>query len=99
LLASSLSKSVDGGLTANYVGGYSGPFGIHPDIQDLEFVVIQLSCKRMVALANRQYFSSATNWKSTCKGLDIGGLILGFNTDQMGGKYHNGNDFFQMEQW
>jgi hypothetical protein len=30
-------------LTANYVGGYSGPFGIHPDIQDLEFVVIQLS--------------------------------------------------------
>ena len=97
--ASSLSKSVDGGLTANYVGGYSGPFGIHPDIQDLEFIgnTVIVATDGGVS-ESTDNFSSAANWKSTCKGLDAldyWGFDLGFNTDQMGGgKYHNGNDIF-----
>ncbi len=97
--ASSLSKSVDGGLTFNFVGGYSGPYDIHPDIQDLVFIgnTVVVATDGGVSQSTDN-FSSATNWKSTCKGLDAldyWGFDLGFNTDQMGGgKYHNGNNIF-----
>jgi hypothetical protein len=66
----SLSKSVDGGLTANYVGGYSGPFGIHPDIQDLEFVVIQLSAADGGVSESTDILAVQLIGKVLCKGLD-----------------------------
>ncbi|WP_310556520.1 T9SS type A sorting domain-containing protein [Flavobacterium sp.] len=95
----SLFKSVDGGLTLNAVGGYTGPYEIHPDIQDLVMfgntVVVATDGGVSQSTDN---FSSSGNWKSTCRGLDAldyWGFDLGFNTDQMGGgKYHNGNDIF-----
>jgi hypothetical protein len=70
LLNLSLSKSVDGGLTANYVGGYSGPFGIHPDIQDLEFVVIQLSAADGGVSESTDILAVQLIGKVLCKGLD-----------------------------
>ncbi len=97
--ASTLSKSVDGGLTANYVGGYYGTYDIHPDIQDLVFIgnTVVVATDGGVSQSTDN-FSSSDNWKSTSKGLDAldyWGFDLGFNTDQMGGgKYHNGNDIF-----
>jgi photosystem II stability/assembly factor-like uncharacterized protein len=95
----SLYKSTDGGLTFNAVGGYNGPFGVHPDIQDLDIfgnnVVVSTDGGVSESTDN---FTSLSNWKSTSKGLDgldYWGFDLGFNTDQMGGgKYHNGNDIF-----
>ncbi len=95
----SFFKSVDGGLTFSAVGGYTGPFHIHPDIQDLVIfgntVVVATDGGVSESTDN---FSSAANWHSTSKGLDAldyWGFDLGFNTDQMGGgKYHNGNDIF-----
>ena len=95
----SFFKSVDGGLTFSAVGGYTGPFHIHPDMQDLVIfgntVVIATDGGVSESTDN---FTSAANWHSTSKGLDAldyWGFDLGFNTDQMGGgKYHNGNDIF-----
>jgi photosystem II stability/assembly factor-like uncharacterized protein len=95
----SLYKSIDGGLTFSAVGGYLGSFGIHPDIQDMVIfgnnVVVSTDGGVSESSDN---FTSASNWHSTCKGLDAldyWGFDLGFNTDQMGGgKYHNGNDIF-----
>ncbi len=95
----SLFKSVDGGLTISAVGGYRGPYDIHPDIQDMVIFgnTVVVSTDGGVSQSTDN-FSSADNWKSTCKGLDAldyWGFDLGFNTDQMGGgKYHNGNDIF-----
>ncbi len=92
-------KSTDGGLNFNAVGGYSGPFPVHPDIQDLVFFGnnVVLATDGGVSVSTDS-FTNTSNWRSTCKGLfalDYWGFDVGFNTDQMGGgKYHNGNNIF-----
>ncbi len=96
---SSLFKSNDGGLNFNPIGGYLGPYKIHPDIQDLVIfnntVVVATDGGVSESTDN---FTNSANWRSTCSGLDTfdyWGFDQGFNTDQMGGgKYHNGNDIF-----
>ena len=92
-------KSIDGGLNFNTVGGYSGSFGTHPDMQDLVMFGsnVILSTDGGVS-ASSDNFTTLSNWHSTCKGifaLEYWGFDVGFNTDQMGGgKYHNGNNIF-----
>jgi photosystem II stability/assembly factor-like uncharacterized protein len=96
---STLFKSTDGGVNFNAIGGYSGPFDIHPDIQDIAFygnnVVVTSDGGVSVSTDN---FTNVSNWRSTNKGifaLDYWGFDVGFNTDQMGGgKYHNGDNIF-----
>ena len=93
--SNSLYKSTNGGLAFSPVGGYAGPFKVHADIQDIVFVgdTVVLSTDGGVS-ESTDNFTSLSNWKSTCKGLDTRdylGFDVGFNTDQMGGgTLHNG---------
>ena len=89
-------KSTDGGLNFTSVGGFMGPFGLHPDMQS------------MVALGNDAYittdggvnystdfFTSTANFSIRHKGLtgsDYWGFGQGWSEDLVvGGRYHNGN--------
>ena len=100
--ACSFYKSIDGGLTFSDIGGYSGSFGTHVDMEDLVLFGnnVVLSTDGGVS-ESTDGFTNLANWKSTCKGLDAleyWGFDVGFNTDQMGGgKYHNGNNMFNPE--
>uniref|UniRef100_UPI003751A9AC sialidase family protein n=1 Tax=Flavobacterium sp. TaxID=239 RepID=UPI003751A9AC len=97
--ACSLNKSTDGGLNYRAIGGYVGPFEVHPDIQDIVLFgdTVVLATDGGVSESS-DGFESFSNWKSTCRGLDsldYWGFDIGFNTDQMGGgKYHNGNSMY-----
>lgn len=89
-------KSIDGGVNFAPLGGYGGPFGLHPDIQ----------CTR--TLGNDTYittdggvnyssdfFSELSNWSVRNNGLtgsDFWGFGQGWEEDiVVGGRYHNGN--------
>jgi photosystem II stability/assembly factor-like uncharacterized protein len=92
-------KSTDGGLNFKAIGGYSGPFGIHPDIQDIAFYGNTVIVATDGGLSeSTDSFTNVANWRSTNRGiftLDYVGFDAGFNTDQMGGgKYHNGDNIY-----
>ena len=99
LSACSLFKSTDGGLNYSAIGGYRGPYPIHPDIRDIVLFgdTVVLATDGGVSESS-DGFNNPSNWKSTCKGLvdlDYWGFDIGFNTDQMGGgKFHNGNSMY-----
>jgi photosystem II stability/assembly factor-like uncharacterized protein len=94
-----LFKSTNGGLNFNAIGGYNGPFGVHPDIQDIAFYgnTVIVATDGGVS-ESTDSFTNVANWRSIGKGiytLDYVGFDAGFNTDQMGGgKYHNGDNIY-----
>lgn len=100
-----LFKSVNGGTTYTAVGGYSGQFAIHPDIQDMKLLP---SGETWVAtdggmIITTDNFTSTSNYFARINGLigsDMWGFDQGWNEDLVvGGRYHNGNtaiaDFYQ----
>ena len=100
-----LFKSLNGGSNFTAVGGYSGNFSIHPDIQDIKMLP---NGKTWVSTdggmnLTTDNFSSQLNYFVRVNGLvgsDMWGFDQGWNEDiVVGGRYHNGNtamaDFYQ----
>ncbi len=88
-------RSSDGGNTfPNTVGGYSGTFPIHPDIQEMKCIGgdYYISTDGGFNYSNDFY---KTNWEARTVGLngaDFWGFDAGWNEDVLvGGRYHNGN--------
>lgn len=100
-----LYKSSDGGVNFTAIGGYTGPFPIHPDIQDMKI----LPGNRMWVATDggmtysTDLLSQTTNAVAKNKemiGSDMWGFDQGWNESLMvGGRYHNGNtamaEFYQ----
>jgi photosystem II stability/assembly factor-like uncharacterized protein/PKD repeat protein len=89
-------KSTDGGRHFTEVGGYIGPFPIHPDIQDMKAVGgdTWIATDGGMTLSS-DFFTDTRNADARVSGLyasDFWGFDLGHNDDVMvGGRYHNGN--------
>ncbi len=89
-------KSIDGGLNFAPLGGYGGPFGIHPDIQctrtlgDDTYIATDGGVNY-----SSDFFSELSNWSVRNNGLtgsDFWGFGQGWEEDiVVGGRYHNGN--------
>ncbi len=93
----SLFKSTNGGKDLNPIGGYAGPFNIHPDIQDMKILnekEVWVSTDGGMNYS-RDLFVNSFNWKPYNEGLigsDFWGFDQGWNEDIcVGGRYHNGN--------
>jgi len=93
-------KSTDGGVNWSAIGGYSGSFGIHPDIQ--EIVVAMNGANEETWLTtdgganfSTDFYSDVANWEARIDGIDgtdFWGFSQGWNEDYIvGGRYHNGN--------
>jgi len=100
-----LFKSSNGGQHFFAIGGYTGAFAIHPDIQDMKLLA---NGDTWVATDGgfsytTDNFSNTSNYFSKNNGLvgsDMWGFDQGWNEDiVVGGRYHNGNtaiaDFYQ----
>ncbi len=92
-----LYKSVNGGNIFTAVGGYSGSFNIHPDIQDIKMLPsgeTWVSTDGGMNLTTDN-FGIAANYFVRVNGLtgsDLWGFDQGWNEDiVVGGRYHNGN--------
>ncbi|MEI7662930.1 MAG: discoidin domain-containing protein [Bacteroidota bacterium] len=92
-----LFKTVNGGSTFTAIGGYSGNFSIHPDIQDIRMLPngeTWVSTDGGMNLTTDN-FASAANYHVRVNGLtgsDMWGFDQGWNEDiVVGGRYHNGN--------
>ena len=92
-----LFKSTNGGGSFTAVGGYYGPFSIHPDIQDIKMLP---NGNQWVATdggmnLSTDNFSSQPNYHVRINGIvgsDMWGFDQGWNEDLVvGGRYHNGN--------
>ena len=93
-------RSVDGGVTWTPLGGYSGPFGIHPDIQAVISVPRAGGTDTWLTTDggvnySSDFFTEVANWSPRILGLDgtnFWGYGQGWNEDfGVGGRYHNGN--------
>ncbi|MCD6010284.1 MAG: putative glycoside hydrolase precursor [Flavipsychrobacter sp.] len=89
-------KSTDGGVNFSPLGGYSGPFALHPDIQQ----AVALGGDTYIATDggvnySTDFFTATTNWSVRNYGLrsaDFWGFGQGWDEDiVVGGRYHNGN--------
>ncbi len=89
-------KSTDGGLNFSPVGGYSGPIGIHPDLQ----WALAIGGDTYLATDggvnhSSDFFTNAANWSVRNNGIrsaDYWGFGQGWDEDiVVGGRYHNGN--------
>ncbi len=89
-------KSTDGGVNFNPLGGYSGPFALHPDIQQ----AVALGGDAYIATDggvnhSTDFFTNTANWSVRNNGLrsaDYWGFGQGWDEDiVVGGRYHNGN--------
>ena len=100
-----LFKSSNGGLNFNAIGGYSGSFSIHPDIQDMKLLSngeTWVSTDGGMSYTTDN-FTSTSNYFARINGLigsGMWGFDQGWNEDLVvGGRYHNGNtaiaDFYQ----
>lgn len=100
-----LYKSSNGGAQFFAIGGYSGSFSIHPDIQDMKLLPngeTWVATDGGFSITTDQ-FSSGSNYFSRNNGIvgsDMWGFHQGWNEDLVvGGRYHNGNtaiaDFYQ----
>ncbi len=100
-----LYKSLNGGSTFTAVGGYSGSFSIHPDIQDIKMLP---NGETWVSTDGGMNFTTdnfgiIANYSPRVNGIigsDMWGFDQGWNEDiVVGGRYHNGNtsiaDFYQ----
>jgi photosystem II stability/assembly factor-like uncharacterized protein len=89
-------KSTDGGINFSPLGGYSGNFGIHVDIQCARtfggdsYITTDGGVNH-----SSDFFSELKNWSIRNKGLtgsDFWGFGQGWDEDiVVGGRYHNGN--------
>ena len=100
-----LFKSTNGGQQFSAVGGYSGNFAIHPDIQDFKILPggeTWVSTDGGFSITTDN-FTNTNNYEARNNGLvgsDMWGFDQGWNEDiVVGGRYHNGNtavtDFYQ----
>jgi len=92
-----LFKSSNGGENFHAIGGYTGPFMIHPDIQDMKLLEnggMWLATDGGMTTTN-DYYSNTNNYYSKTNGIvgsDMWGFDQGWNEDLVvGGRYHNGN--------
>lgn len=92
-----LYKSLNGGTSFSAVGGYSGSFNIHPDIQDIRMLPngeTWVSTDGGMNLTTDN-FGLQSNYQVRVSGLtgsDFWGFDQGWNEDiVVGGRYHNGN--------
>lgn len=92
-----LFKSVNGGQNFSAIGGYTGAFAIHPDIQDMRILpdgITWVATDGGFSLSTDN-FTSTQNYFSRNNGLigsDMWGFDQGWNEDiVVGGRYHNGN--------
>jgi len=92
-----LFKSSNGGQNFHAIGGYTGPFMIHPDVQDMKLLD---NGEMWIATdggmtTTFDHFSSTNNYFSKTNGIvgsDMWGFDQGWNEDLVvGGRYHNGN--------
>ncbi len=92
-----LYKTANGGTSFTAVGGYTGNFSIHPDIQD---IVILDNENVWVATDGglnftSDFFTLQSNHRVAIDGIvgsDFWGFDQGWNEDIIvGGRYHNGN--------
>ncbi|MEZ5974575.1 MAG: hypothetical protein R3E96_06955 [Planctomycetota bacterium] len=90
----------DGGGTWTAVGGYTGPFGIHPDIQCMISVLDGATENTWIATDggtnfSTDFYGTTSQWEPRINGLDgtnFWGFAQGWNEDYLvGGRYHNGN--------
>ena len=92
-----LYKSSNGGANFYIVGGYGGPFTIHPDIQDMKMLPngdMWVSTDGGMNFSS-DHFTNTNNHYCKTKGI-VGSAMWGFdqgwNEDiTVGGRYHNGN--------
>ncbi len=92
-----IDKSIDGGTTLTHLGGYSGTFDIHPDIQDA-FALSNgdtfLATDGGISYST-DFFTSTANYSTRMNGIwvnDFWGFGHSWNMDIFGGgRYHNGN--------
>ena len=92
-----LYKSTNNGASFVALGGYSGPFGLHPDFQDITMLP---DGNTWVSTDGGMYFTT-DNFTSSMNihaknngitGSDMWGFDQGWNEDLVvGGRYHNGN--------
>lgn len=89
-------RSINGGGSFAAVGGYTGSFPIHPDIQEMR----ALAGETWIATdggftLSTDFFADTKNAEARVNGLngsDFWGFDIGWNEDVMvGGRYHNGN--------
>lgn len=92
-----LFKSLNGGTSFSAVGGYSGNFSIHPDIQDIRMLAngeTWVSTDGGMNLTTDN-FGQQANYAVRVNGIigsDMWGFDQGWNEDIIvGGRYHNGN--------
>lgn len=89
-------KSVDAGNTFTPVGGYTGSFPLHPDIQEMRMIGNDAWIATDGGLNySTDFFSNTSNASARNKGIygsDFWGYGQGWNEDiATGGRYHNGN--------
>jgi photosystem II stability/assembly factor-like uncharacterized protein len=100
-----LYKTVNGGNSFTAVGGYTGSYAIHPDVQSMKILP---SGNMWVGTDggftySTDMYSNTSNYFARNNGLvgsDMWGFDQGWNEDiVVGGRYHNGNtaiaDFYQ----
>jgi len=100
-----LFKSTNAGQQFTAIGGYTGSFAIHPDIQDMKLLSngeTWVSTDGGFSYTTDN-FTSTDNYYARINGIvgsDMWGFDQGWNEDIIvGGRYHNGNtalaDFYQ----
>ncbi|NOR88315.1 MAG: T9SS type A sorting domain-containing protein, partial [Bacteroidales bacterium] len=100
-----LYKSTNSGVNFHAIGGYTGSFSIHPDIQDMKVLPTGdtwVSTDGGMTIST-DHFTNVNNYFSRTNGIvgsDMWGFDQAWNEDiVVGGRYHNGNtaiaDFYQ----
>ncbi|HVZ39578.1 MAG TPA: LamG-like jellyroll fold domain-containing protein [Candidatus Kapabacteria bacterium] len=87
-------KSTDGGATFAPLGGYYGPFPIHPDIQEMKVLGNDawICTDGGITLSNDFFTASSEARTNGIYASDFWGFGSGWNQDVLvGGRYHNGN--------
>jgi len=93
-------RSDDGGVNWTAAGGYTGPFSIHPDIQEMISIMDGGTENTWIstdggANFSTDFYSNTANWEARTDGLDgtdFWGFAQGWHDDYLvGGRYHNGN--------
>ncbi|MBK7699817.1 MAG: discoidin domain-containing protein [Saprospiraceae bacterium] len=90
-------KTINDGISFTPIGGYYGPFDIHPDIQDIK--ILPNGDTWIATDGGMNYssdgFESKANHSVRTNGIigsDFWGFDQGWNEDiVVGGRYHNGN--------
>ena len=87
-------RSTDGGVNFTSVGGYYGPFPIHPDIQAMRSTGndTYIATDGGFTYSNDFFASQSEPRSNGIFATDLWGFDAGWNEDVLvGGRYHNGN--------